>query len=379
MSWVRSPLAAPLSRYSTQHCTPTNPVNTPEKLWFRPYVPIAPLRGGHAQTLLGNFWRRPPLASRPEAEAVTVDASEGSRVLCHCHWQRYSQSGRVLADRLTLLVVHGLEGSSNSGYVRGITDLALRAGCNVIRMNMRNCGGTENWTPTLYHSGLSADVGGVLHHFQRRHALTRMAMIGYSMGGNLVLRLAGELGGNAPKWLLAVGAVSPVTDLAESADALHERANRLYERHFLVRLMERFRRKASLYPDRYTLSGLPRIRSIREFDDAIIAPHFGFAGADDYYFRASSARLVDTIGIPTLILHALDDPFIRMRPDTRERLFANPFVRLIESRHGGHCAFLAAKPRQADGDFHRHWAEEVVVRFTLAATTQRAEGERHGG
>ena len=347
----------------------------PDPLWLTPYPAITIFRGGHAQTLLGNFWPRPTLAEEAEAESVVVDEADQSRVLCHCHWQRDGQTRRVFAERLTLLLVHGLEGSSNSGYVRGITTLALRAGCNVIRMNMRNCGDTDAWTPTLYHSARSDDVDAVLHHFQQKHHLTRMAMIGYSMGGNLVLKLAGEAGSDAPEWMVAVAAVSPVTDLAESADALHERSNRIYERNFLKRLRQRFRRKAQLFPERYSLVGLPTIRSIREFDNAVTAPHSGFSDADDYYFRASSARRADAIRIPTLILNALDDPFIRMRADTRQKLLANKAVRLIETQQGGHCAFLARRERSKT--FHRHWAERVVTNFVIAAASIATE-QRNG-
>lgn len=355
-----------------------------DRLWLAPYQPLRFFYGGHAQTLIGNYWPRPRLASQPDSVSVVVDEADGSRVLCHCHWQRDQRTGRVLSDRLTLLLVHGLEGSSQSGYVLGITALALAAGCNVIRMNMRNCGGTDEWTPTLYHSGRSADVAAVLHHFQQAHALQRIAMIGYSMGGNLVLKLAGELGHRAPGWLAAAASVSPVTDLAESADALHEPANRLYERHFLTRLLRRIRVKAELFPERYSLAGLPPIRSIREFDNWIVAPHSGFASADDYYFRASCARSVAAIGIPALILHALDDPFIRMRADTREALMANPFVRLVESEHGGHCAFLATRAQQASAAFHRHWAEATVLSFVQAAASLPASASQewssaHGG
>lgn len=331
--------------------------------WYVAFQPMRWLRNGHTQTLAGNFWRRVPFLSHASAEAVTVDA-DGSRVLCHCHWQQEA----VRSQRLTLLLVHGLEGSSNSRYMLGISDLAWRAGCNVIRMNMRNCGGTESWTPTLYHSGMSSDVYAVLRFFVEREKLERVAMIGYSMGGNLVLKLAGELGESAPSWLLGVVGVSPAMDLAASADALHEPANRFYERHFLRNLMKRFRRKAALFPEQYM--GVPQgpVRSVREFDDKITAPCSGFADADDYYSRASSARVASAIRIPALVLHALDDPFIRMLPETREAIQQNPAIRLIETDHGGHCAFLSAKSKTAiDGvDVSRHWAESTAVRFLLS-------------
>ena len=374
----------PTSRptYRTLPMNPGKPALPPDSEWLIPYTPIRYLRGGHAQTLVGNFWPRSKVAVG-EAEAVLVDPVDGSRVLCHCHWLRSKQTGAVESHRLTLLLLHGLEGSSNSGYILGLTELALRAGCNVIRMNMRNCGGTEAWTPTLYHSGRSADVTAVALHFQQKHALERVAMIGYSMGGNLVLRMAGVLGVDVPRWLTAVATVSPVTDLAESADALHQPSNRIYEQHFLRRLMRRYERKAELFPERYRVRDLPAIRSIRDFDEEIVAPHSGFSGADDYYHRASSARQADALSIPTLILHALDDPFIRMHHLTRETLLANPAVRLVESRHGGHCAFLAARTSPAPKLFCRHWAEITSMRFVLAASGMDAKehlrlGSEHG-
>jgi predicted alpha/beta-fold hydrolase len=333
--------------------------------WFTPFEPLPWMRSGHAQTLMGNYWRRPPLLVPFSAEVVQVDPVDGSRVLCHAHWQ----AEEVRADRLTILLVHGLEGSSDSGYIQGITARAWAAGCNVIRMNMRNCGGTEDWTPTLYHSGLSGDVEAVLRHFVRLHGLRRVAMAGYSMGGNLVLKLAGELGLDAPQWLVGAVGVSPASDLAASADALHESANRIYEWHFLRNLMRRFRRKAELFPQIYATHGVGPVRSVREFDEKITARYSGFLGADDYYFRASAARLVSRVAIPTLVMHALDDPFIRSMPETREAIRANRAVELVETAHGGHCAFLANSSRE------RHWAEATLVQYLLAHGAEA----RHGG
>jgi predicted alpha/beta-fold hydrolase len=338
-----------------------------DSAWLTPFIPIPLLAGSHVQTLLGNYWKRLPLDIPFVAEAVEVDSRDGSRVLCHCHWQPEA----VRASRLTVVLVHGLEGSSDSRYIQRITTRAWKLGCNVIRMNMRNCGGTDTWTPTLYHSGLSADVGAVLEHFVQEQLLERVAMVGYSMGGNLVLKLAGDLAENAPAWLVAAVAVSPAADLAASADALHEPANRFYEGHFLRNLMRRFRRKASLFPERYSVAEVGPIRSIREFDHRITAHYSGFAGADDYYFRASAARVVGQIAIPTLIIHALDDPFIRLTPETQKKMAQNPLIALVETTHGGHCAFLAKRP--GPGAYDRHWAEATLMRF-LIATAEQADG-----
>ncbi len=318
--------------------------------WLTAFEPRRGLSNAHLQTIVGNFLPRRAFDLDSLAETVEVDPKDGSRVLCHCHWQDIADRGA----RLTLVLVHGLEGSSNSRYICGIAQRAWNAGFNVIRMNMRNCGGSERLTPTLYHSGLSGDVGAVVSHFTRRFGLERVALVGYSMGGNLVLKLAGEWGIRPP--LAAVAAVCPVIDLAPSADALHERSNRLYEIHFLRGLMQRFRRKAQLFPSIYQANGLGPVRSIREFDDKIVSRYCGFRDADDYYDRVASARVIDGIAVPTLVLRALDDPFIRLLPQTRVRLLANPSVSLVETTHGGHCAYLG----RGDGD-KIHWAEAAVV------------------
>jgi predicted alpha/beta-fold hydrolase len=324
------------------------------KAGLRPFEPRPGLRNGHLQTIVGNYLPRPASRVGSVAEAVEVDPSDGSRVMCYCDWQPEPE----MARKLTIILVHGLEGSSESRYIRGIATRAWDAGCNVVRMNMRNCGDTDELTPTLYHSGLSEDVGAVIRHYAGRYGLQRVALVGYSMGGNMVLKLAGEWGDEPP--LCAVATVCPAIDLAAGADALHEPANRIYEWHFLRGLMRRYRRKASLYPEIYEPNGIGPIRSLRQFDDKIVAPHCGFRDADDYYYRAASARVVDKIAVPTLIIRAIDDPFVRMLPETRTALLANPHVVLVETPHGGHCAYLS---RDRGDDIH--WAEANVVRYLM--------------
>ena len=324
------------------------------------------LRNPHLQTIAGNFL--PRVHHLPSAESTFVEVAPpdsthmqlNSQVLCHCHWQPAARR----ADAPTAIILHGLEGSSNSQYVCGNADKLWYSGANVIRMNMRNCGGTEALSPTLYHSGLSADVLAVFRFFCDREQLTSISLIGYSMGGNLVLKLAGELAARAPFELRSIIGVSPVIDLAASADALHEPLNRIYEQRFLKNLLERFRRKAALFPTLYNAALAADIHSLRAFDDRITARYSGFSSADDYYFRAASARVLSTIAIPTLILHALDDPFIRLSSASREALLANPYITLLEPAHGGHCAFLARPDpnRRNDG----YWAEHTLLRFLLA-------------
>lgn len=328
------------------------------------FLPRRFLRNGHVQTVAGNFLPRidvlPPGESQLVEVAPAADGQIASQVRCDCHWQPES----VRATRPTAIIVHGLEGSTNSQYVIGNSNKLWQSGCNIVRMNMRNCGDTEELTPTLYHSGFSGDVLAVMNFFVEKYSLQSISLIGYSMGGNLVLKLAGELGRSFPPQLHSVIGVSPAVDLAPSADALHQPINRLYEVKFLRALVRRFRRKARLFPNLYDPRRTAGIRSLREFDDRITAFYSGFTGADDYYYRAAAARVLDQIAVPTLILHALDDPFLRILPDSREIILANPTISYIETNHGGHCAFLATADPESGYD--GYWAEHTLLRFLLS-------------
>ncbi len=333
-----------------------------EAEWWTEFVPRRWMRNGHLQTLAGNFLPRKLVLPEPEPLLVEVEgpvAGYGpSQVLCHCHWQ----PEEVRRDRLTVVLIHGLEGSSNSKYIVGNTARALAAGLNVVRMNMRTCGGTDALSPTIYHSGRSDDVGCVVEKIVREQGVRAVALVGYSMGGNLVLRWTGEVSPNPPRELKAVVGISPLMDLAASSAALHRPENRMYERHFLSSMLARVRRRMALYPRIYADAPVDRIRSMRGFDQEIVARYGGFADADDYYYSVASSKYASALRVPTLIVHASDDPFIRFLPETRDALVANPWVTYLETQHGGHCAFLA--PATVVGDDGR-WAEATLLRFLL--------------
>ncbi len=345
--------------------------------WLRPFVPRRWLRNAHLQTIAGNYQRRAG-AVLPAAEELLVRVEGPHRsaacedgghavpetsVLCLCHWQ----PREVLGGRLTVMLVHGLEGSASSGYILGNAGRLWSAGCNVVRMNMRSCGGSDALAPTIYHSGGSGDVGAVVEALGAL-GLERVAIVGYSMGANLVLGYAGQqslLPQRNPSLRAAVG-VSPLMDLAPSSTALHLPGNRLYEARFLRAMKRRLRAKAALFPQLYgslEREGVyRRIRTMRDFDGEIVARFGGFRDADDYYEQVRSSHYAGTLALPTLILHAADDPFIRTLPETRAALIANPHVHFVETTHGGHCAFLA---EPAGGDQGR-WAEETLARWLLA-------------
>jgi predicted alpha/beta-fold hydrolase len=276
-----------------------------------------------------------------------------------CYWQGERKEDRT--KPLTVIAVHGLEGSSDSQYMHGIARNGLAAGMNVVLMNQRNCGGMDHLAPTLYNSSLSGDVAAVARHVVESDGVSRFALIGFSMGGNLVLKLAGEWGSAAPPQFRAVAAVCPAMDLAASADALHEPANRIYEYYFLMQLFRRFRTKVRLFPSQFDLSRLRGIATLRQFDDRITAYYCGFTGADDYYARAAASNVVERIAVPALIIHAANDPFIRMQPETLRRIAANPNVTYVEPEDGGHCAFVGE--RNGDPAYDGRWAEHEVVDF----------------
>jgi predicted alpha/beta-fold hydrolase len=242
---------------------------------------------------------------------------------------------------------------------------SFRAGFNVVRVNLRNCGGTEHLTPTLYHGGLSEDLRAVVHELIDKDRVSKMVVVGYSLGGNLVLKLAGEYGDNPPPEILAVCAVSPSVDLTAAAELILKRSNWIYQQDFVRRLKKRIRTKHKLFPKLYDIRGLRRVRTLRQFDERFTAPAHGFADAADYYFRSSAVRVIDRIRIPSLIIHGKDDPFIPFAPLRDPGLTHNPYILLVATDRGGHVAFLSDDPT---GDDDRFWAENRVLEFCQLAT-----------
>ena len=323
---------------------------------WTPPPPFAPRRGltnGHVMTVVAWAARRPfPRLPPPEARLVRV--SPDTEVLAHCYWQP------VRAEHPTLLALHGLEGSSSVHYMRGLADEAWRRGWNAVLLNQRNCGGTEHLTPSLYHSGLTADPVAVMRALASSDGLRDFGVVGYSLGGNLTIKLAGELGATPDVPVRAVAAVCPTMDLDLCVRAIERPSNVAYQFNFVRNLKARMRRKVQAWPGSFDLAPLSRIWTIRQFDDAYTAPHHGFGDARNYYHRASAMRGVSRIAIPALILAAEDDPFVPASQFRDPTIAANPHIRVQISRHGGHCAFVSA------GDAHRYWAEAQAVAFLAA-------------
>ena len=309
--------------------------------------------------------RRRAFPELPPPQPRYFDVAADARVLAQCHWQKQP-------DRhATLIALHGLEGSSEAHYMRGIAAKAWARGFNVVRLNQRNCGGTEHLSEGLYHSGLTADPLFVMRELITSDRLPHIAFAGYSLGGNLALKLAGELGADAPRELAAVAAVSPVVELEACVRAIERRENRLYEWNFCRNLQARIRRKARAWPGKYDLAGLWKIWSIRQFDDRYTAPHHGFKDASDYYHRASAMRVIDRVALPALIVTAQDDPFVPPEPFRDPKVTGNRYIRTVITSHGGHCGFVS-NPGDDDG----YWAERMVVDFIASHAGESASGKR---
>jgi predicted alpha/beta-fold hydrolase len=348
-----------------------------------PFKPHQVFAGGHAQTLAAFAWPRRRKFKTVHDQERLFQTAPDVKVLAHCRWQHDPTA------HPTMIIWHGIEGSSDSTYMLSIAQKSFSDGFNVIRMNLRTCGGTEHLTPTIYHGGLTEDLRAVVSELIEQDGLSRLFLVGVSLGGNLVLKLAGEYGDNAPQEVLAACAVSPSIDLQASAELILQRSNWLYQQDFVRRLKQRLRLKHKLFPDQYDISELSSVKTLREFDDRYTSRAHGFDGADDYYYRASAIRVIDRIRIPTLIIHAEDDPFIPFAPMRDPALINNPYILLVATKKGGHVAFISANAsgskhplndtahRQPNGSSlmthhsslaeDRFWAENRVVEFCSMA------------
>jgi uncharacterized protein len=326
-----------------------------------PFEPRSALRSGHRMTLFS--WGNPRYFPKLPAPTMRYfDVDEDTRVVADCHWQRRPWTCP------TLLALHGLNGSSDAHYMKGLASKAFARGMNVVRLNQRNCGDTEHLSASLFHSGLTADAAHVLDELMEVDGLPSIAVAGYSLGGNLALKLAGEYGAFAPPALVAVAAVSPIIEINECTLALERPGNGLYEWNFVKDLKRRMRRKERFWPGHFDLAALAAIKTVRAFDDAFTAPYFGFANAEDYYHRASALRVVDRIRVPTLVITAEDDPFVPSQPFRDPKLTGNRHIDLRVSPHGGHCGFVGP----AEGDDDGYWAEGEIVAFVERHEAMRA-------
>jgi uncharacterized protein len=296
----------------------------------------------HLLTILGNFWPRGHDFSRFPMENRFVRTDDETEILV----QTQRPVGKPVGE---VALLHGLEGNGDSGYIHSMAFDLLNAGFIAHRVHMRTCGGTEHLCKTLYHAGLTSDLHAFLRGLKEERTGLPVFLIGFSLGGNVALKLAGELG--ETDLIEGVCAISTPIDLAAGVRRIGKWDNRIYERRFLSRMRARL-----LATGRYSQEELEAARTLYDIDDRITAPSFGFKGADHYYATQSARNFLDRIRVPTLVIQAKDDVFIPFESYAQPAFESNPFLRLIATKRGGHLGYLSRSGA-------RFWVDEVALEF----------------
>jgi uncharacterized protein len=313
---------------------------------MRPFKPV--VRNPHLLTILGNYWPREYDFSLFAREERLIPTEPDIQVLVQTQHPRGDARGDVI-------LVHGLEGAGDSGYMVSMAWDALNAGYRTHRFHLRTCGGTEAFSNTLYHAGLTSD----LHHFiGQTRGNAPLFLVGFSLGGNVVLKAAGEVGER--DWIDGVCAVSTPIDLGKSVKKMGRLQNRLYEKRFVSRMRQRM-----VATGRHTRREMTKMKTVYAIDDFITAPAFGFGTADNYYATQSAKNFLGRIRVPTLLIQAKDDPLVPFEIFQDPSIASNPHLRLIATEHGGHLGFLAKTGP-------RFWIDEIILEFFAGAAKSAA-------
>jgi predicted alpha/beta-fold hydrolase len=294
------------------------------------YEPPWFLRNGHAHTVYPAMRRR---VSDVTYQRERLELPDGDFI--DLDW------ARVGGARL-VVVAHGLEGSSQGGYVRGMVRAFNRRGWDAVAMNFRGCSGEPNRLLRFYHSGVSDDLGLVVQHVSGPGTYAGVGLVGFSLGGNVTLKYVGELREGAPSWLVGAVAISVPCDLKASARAMSGAAQRPYMARFISDLHLKLKAKQARFPQQLDDTGYSELRTFKDFDDRYTAPIHGFADAEDYWAKSSSRFLMPAIRCRSLLLNALDDPFLAHECFPVELARNHPWLHLETPSRGGHVGFVGS-------------------------------------
>jgi predicted alpha/beta-fold hydrolase len=289
----------------------------------------------HLSTIWGRVARRPGPSTRreewptPDADVIDVDRLEAPTV-----------------DAPHLVLLHGLEGTARSHYVRGTLAEARRRGWGATLLLFRSCGTMLNRTRRFYHSGETADLSLVVDRVLREYPAAPIVLAGYSLGGNVLLKWLGERGADVPARISGAAAVSVPFDLERGSRHIQTGFARVYEAHFLRSLKRKTFAKLARFPDLADPDRVAAVQTLYEFDDVVTAPVHGFASAADYYARSSSLGYLARVRVPTLLLSAIDDPFLPASVLSEVQAVAEhtPALTVEVHRAGGHVGFVAGPP-----------------------------------
>lgn len=316
---------------------------------FRPHPLV---RGGDLQTIAGVYLPGPRLTYRARRHLVTL--ADGDRIVLHDDCPLGWQAG----DRAALLI-HGLSGCHSSHYMTRIAAELEQSGVRAFRMDLRGCGAGAGLARLPYHSGRSEDAAAAITAMTELCPGSPLAIVGFSMGGNIALKLLGEIGNRPCGNLDRIVAICPPIDLAMAVERIHRRRTRIYERHFLRRLLRQVKVREQTMPDAPSVKFRRLPQSIWEFDDQFTAPVCGFGDAPTYYRLCGAIRVAEGIRLPALVIAAHDDPLVPTTP--LEALRDCPSVRLQITRHGGHLGFVGRR----EGE--RRWLDSRIVEWITAS------------
>ncbi|MED5330686.1 MAG: alpha/beta fold hydrolase [Planctomycetota bacterium] len=343
-----------------------------------PFAPPAFLGNTHFQTFTAYWPRSDSSLDWRESKLRTFDVDEETCVTADC---RFQQEPR---DAPTMIFVHGLSSHGRSPYIVGPSAKAYHAGFNSVRINIRNCGETEALTPTLFHAGLTADIRAVIEELADVDGLKEFFLVGFSLGGTMVVRLGQELEEANFSGLSGIVAVSPALDLAACSEQLDgDREGHFYRNRILADLRRllvlkaragregRCALRAPIFEQMLAEGDgcLREFRTMREWNDAVTAPAFGFDDADDYYAKANALSAASSLVTPTLILSSHDDALVPSASLERKEIRENAAIHLFLTERGGHCGFFAGKP--CDGDRDRFWVEHRIIAFAAGLAADR--------
>lgn len=318
------------------------------------FNPVGLFKNGHFQTIYSALFYKP--ATIKNAKKIEIKIDDKNTIIGD-----YSKSENNKTKTLVILV-HGLEGSSESNYVVSTANKLIKKGYSILRMNIRNCGGTSHLSDTLYNAGLSDDVKKIIEYFINNSDYKNIFACGFSLGANTVLKMAGEYSNNYPKELKGVVAVSPPLDLAECSEEIILPKNIVYDDHYRKRLIKTYKNKKRTHPQNIDLTLLSKIKNLKDFDNYITGPSFGYKDAYDYYQSNSSLKFLPGIKVYTLIIQSQDDPIIPFNSTIKAMNIDNKNLHFLITKHGGHVGFINSYS-SSKSDIDRRWAENRIVEF----------------
>lgn len=312
------------------------------------YKPPVWLRGGHWQTIYPVLFRRTRHVTQ---DPERLELSDGDFI--DLEW-----SGK--GSRRLAILSHGLEANTRAGYIQGMASALVDAGWDVLAWNFRGCGNEPNRLLRMYHSGATDDLHAVVSHALKSHPATSIDLIGFSLGGNLTLKYLGENQDRLSNKIHRAVVFSVPCDLACSSRQLSRSSNKIYMERFLRALRSKIEEKNRRFPDQLDLTDIRRIRNFEMFDDRFTAPIHGFASAADYWEKNSSRQFIPHIQRETLLINAMNDPFLGPACHPFEEAAANPLFHLESPQEGGHVGFVS-------GGSNRYWSESRAPEFLGAA------------